>query len=271
MIYCIIPAGVLLALLLVWFIALRGQKRPQLQKFRAARFAHRGLHDKPAVPENSRAAFLRAVEKGYGSELDVHLLKDGGLAVIHDALLVRTTGAEGKIEDLTVADLKNYRLEGTYETIPTLQEVLHLYEDSGLPLLIELKAEGNCGALCQTVCDALAGYGGAVLLESFDPRCLLWLRRHRPEFLRGQLVQNFCKHPSGHGRVLDFLMTALLLNGLTRPDFVAYRWEDRRDLPFALCRKVWKTATAAWTITTRENFEGAVADGSMPIFETFDP
>lgn len=264
-------AGVVIFLLLLWLIAIGGQRRPGMKAFRGAVFAHRGLHDKPTVPENSREAFRRAVKAGVGSELDVHLLKDGGLAVIHDALLVRTTGAEGKIEELTVADLKNYRLEESSEDIPTLQEVLHLYEDSGLPLLIELKAEGNCAALCQTVCDALSGYGGAVLLESFDPRCLLWLRRHRPEFLRGQLAQNFCKHPSQKGRVLDVLLTGLFLNLLTRPDFVAYRWEDRKDLPFVLCRRLWKTAAATWTITEPDNFSAAVEDGQMPIFEKFVP
>ena len=54
-------------------------------------YAHRGLHDKEVgSPENSLAAFKEAVESGYGAELDVHLLKDGNLAVIHDSSLFRT-------------------------------------------------------------------------------------------------------------------------------------------------------------------------------------
>ena len=61
---------------------------------RLFRYAHRGYHDKPRIPENSMAAFRRAIENGFGAELDVHLMKDGRLAVIHDASLKRTAGAD---------------------------------------------------------------------------------------------------------------------------------------------------------------------------------
>ena len=80
---------------------------------RLFRYAHRGYHDKPRVPENSMAAFRRAIENGFGAELDVHLMKDGRLAVIHDASLKRTAGANVLVEDLTAEELKTYRLEGT--------------------------------------------------------------------------------------------------------------------------------------------------------------
>ena len=42
---------------------------------RLFRYAHRGYHDKPRIPENSMAAFRRAIENGFGAELDVHLMK----------------------------------------------------------------------------------------------------------------------------------------------------------------------------------------------------
>ena len=74
-------------------------------------YAHRGLHNKSAgIPENSLAAFRAAAESGYGAELDVHLLKDNSLAVIHDSSLLRTTGKEGNVEDLTHFELKNFFL-----------------------------------------------------------------------------------------------------------------------------------------------------------------
>lgn len=88
---------------------------------RLFRYAHRGYHDKPRVPENSMAAFRRAIENGFGAELDVHLMKDGRLAVIHDASLKRTAGADVLVEDLTAEELKTYRLEGTDEQIPLLE------------------------------------------------------------------------------------------------------------------------------------------------------
>ena len=52
--------------------------------------AHRGASG--AAPENTMAAFERAVEMGADMiELDVHATKDGHIVVIHDAVLNRTT------------------------------------------------------------------------------------------------------------------------------------------------------------------------------------
>ena len=69
-------------------------------------------------------------------------MKDGNLAVIHDSSLVRTTGAEGRIEDLSTEDLKNYKLEGSEEIIPLFQDVLDLYAGEA-PLIVELKEYKN--------------------------------------------------------------------------------------------------------------------------------
>ena len=68
-----------------------------LESLRGRFYAHRGVHT-PGIPENSLGAFQRAVEHGYGIELDVHLLRDGNLAVIHDHSLKRTAGADVMIE-----------------------------------------------------------------------------------------------------------------------------------------------------------------------------
>ena len=56
---------------------LSNRKEKQLEELLRHRYAHRGLHQKPAIPENSMAAFRRAVEAGYGIELDLHLTRDG--------------------------------------------------------------------------------------------------------------------------------------------------------------------------------------------------
>ena len=77
----------------------------------------------------------------------MHLLKDGTLAVFHDSDLERCANVEGEIEDLTLDELKQLRLEGTDEQIPTFDEVLALFEHE-TPLIIELKtARGNHMAL----------------------------------------------------------------------------------------------------------------------------
>lgn len=262
----------ILVLVLVYLWAVRGRTgHPGLQALRGHRYAHRGYHDKPTIPENSLAAFRRCVENGFGAEFDVHLLADGGLAVIHDAKLIRTTGAEGEIEDLTTADLANYKLEASDEPIPTLQQVLEVF-DGKYPLIIELKAErGNAAALCEATCKVLDGYKGAYCLESFDPRCILWLKKNRPDVVRGQLAQNFVKNPSGQARPIDWVLTYLVDNALTRPDFVAYKFEDRSSIGNRLCRKLWGVAGASWTICSLADLHTAEAEGLLPIFEQFDP
>ena len=106
-----------LALLLfgLYLLAIMGKKgHPGLEELKKWKYAHRGLHGN-GVPENSMEAFRLALEKGYGIELDVHLMKDGNLAVIHDPSLKRTADADVFIEDLTTEELKEYHLEGTQE------------------------------------------------------------------------------------------------------------------------------------------------------------
>ena len=234
-------------------------------------YAHRGFHGN-GIPENSMAAFKAALDRGYGIELDIHLLKDGNLAVIHDSLLNRTTGCPGRIEDLTTEQLKEYPLEGTRETIPEFMEVLTLYSGKA-PLIIELKPEnGNHAALCDAVCRMLEGYKGVFCIESFDPRCVAWLKKNRPDIIRGFLTENFTKTKNDLPEYLRFALTHCLTNVLCVPDFVAYRFDHRNDsLSNRLCLKLWKAQGVAWTLRKKEDYDTAVAEGLLPIFEGFEP
>lgn len=234
-------------------------------------YAHRGLHG-AGVPENSLKAFRKAISGGYGAELDVHLLADGNLAVIHDSSLKRTTGADVLIEDLTTEELKKYYLEDTLECIPEFSQVLALFEGNA-PLVVELKSkDNNVDALCRGVCKYLDNYSGAYCVESFDPRCVAWFRKHRPNVVRGQLAENFFKTPKCKlPAVVKFLMTNHLTNFLTYPDFIAYRYSDRNTLMTRVCRKLWKIRGVSWTITSKQDYDIAVNDGWIPIFESFEP
>lgn len=268
----IILLTILLLLALLYAFLVRGRSGQKgLGALQGWAYAHRGLHNKPSIPENSMSAFRKAIEKGYGAELDVHLLKDGSLAVFHDASLERCTGSEGFIEDLTREELKNYHLEGTDETIPTFEEVLALFEGKA-PLIIELKAErGNAAALSEAVCKVLDNYKGIYCIESFDPRCLIWLKKNRPEIIRGQLSMNFLKHSAKMGKMVDIILTFLLQNVVTRPDFIAYCFDDRKNLSNQLCLNLWSVQGVSWTITTQEQFESCMMENLLPIFEQFEP
>ena len=123
MIWLIVLAALIAVVFLLYLLALRCQKRRgDWDYFKKWRYAHRGYHDKPRIPENSIPAFRRAVQCGFGAELDVHLMKDGHLAVIHDASLLRTAGADVEIEDLTAEDLAALAEETPLERIGTPEE-----------------------------------------------------------------------------------------------------------------------------------------------------
>ena len=108
--------------------------------------AHRG--GAAGWPENSVFAFRRAIELGVPLlELDVHQARDGGIVVIHDRTLDRTTTGSGPISDRTTDELKALRLKDptasvTAERLPTLDDVLALVEPSAASLLLEVKGPG---------------------------------------------------------------------------------------------------------------------------------
>jgi glycerophosphoryl diester phosphodiesterase len=260
------------ALTTLGLYTLKGRaNHPGLEALRGWGYAHRGLH-REGIPENSMAAFRAALEGGYGIELDIHLMKDGNLAVIHDASLLRTAGADVQIEDLTAEDLENYRLEGTEEKIPLFRDVMALFEGKA-PMIVELKPmRGNHAALAEAACEILKDYQGIYCMESFDPRCIAWLRKNRPQIIRGQLTENFVANDDKLHPAIRFLLTHNLLNFTTVPDFVAYKFADRKDsITTALCRKAWEIQGVTWTIQTQEDYDTAVAEGWLPIFEGFEP
>lgn len=235
------------------------------------RYAHRGYHSKPEIPENSMAAFKRAVARGWGSEFDVHILKDGQLVVFHDNDLERCTGRKGIIENLTLQEAKALRLEGTEEQIPTFNEVLDLYEDSGLPLIIELKHyKGNHLALSEAVAKRLDSYKGDFCIESFNPWIVQDFKKLRPDIIRGQLSRNFMADSYGQPKLIAYLTTNLFFLPFNKPDFIAYKFEDRmnRRNQRAIKKGI---QPVSWTLRSKENLLQAESEGAMVIFECFDP
>ena len=258
-----------------WGLLLRPRRnQPGWENLGGVRFAHRGLHDPDlGIPENSLAAFRRAVDHGFGAELDVHLMADGELAVVHDSGLARVCGKRAVIEDLTAADLKDYPLMGTGETIPLFREVLDLFEGR-TPLVIELKVErGNAGALTDAVMAALEGWRGTYCVESFHPAVLLHLKKRYPQVLRGQLSQDFFQASEVENLSLPtrFALTNLLTTAFTRPDFIAYHWKDRGNVSLRLMKALYGVHEVDWTVRDRETMKALDRAGVTSIFEGFIP
>ena len=258
-----------LALAMLYLFCLCGRTgHPHLAELRKWSYAHRGLHDQQ-LPENSMGAFRAALDAGCGIELDIHLLKDGNLAVIHDSNLERVTGRTGIVEDLITQQLADYHLNGTDETIPQFQQVLDLF-DGKAPLIVELKCvNGNHTKLCEAACKMLDQYEGLYCIESFDPRAVAWLRKYRPDICRGQLSENWMGRKMAVPAILRWALTYHISNAYTRPDFIAYKFRDRKAFGTDICRKWLGLQGVSWTLTTREEYDTAVHEGWIPIFENF--
>ncbi|MBR2634700.1 MAG: glycerophosphodiester phosphodiesterase [Clostridia bacterium] len=267
MIYLFITLGslALIYLALVFFFGPTGRKHPDLPPLKGAMIAHRGLHSaSEGICENSLSAFRRAIENGLPIEIDIHLTCDGKVVVFHDHKLQRMCGVEGRVEEMTLKELRSLRLKDTDEQIPTLSECLNLVAGK-VPLLIEFKAKKNHKALCRTADAILSRYKGSYLIQSFYPQVLLWYRLHRKKVCRGQLAARFKKKG-----FLMWLQGTLFFNFLARPDFIAYRHDDYAFPMRRFC--VWLGAASfGWTFQKPEEIEERKKDFDTYIFENFVP
>lgn len=251
--------------------------RPETEKTRSfaafdhTMIAHRGLFDNDSdAPENSLAAFRRAVEQGFGMELDVQLTKDGKLVVFHDFDLKRMCGVHKKITELTYAELEQYFLKNSTEKIPLFSAVLDLVAGR-TPLVVEIKVGFDYRATTEAAAAMLSQYDGTYCMECFNPLALVWYRRHDPKVLRGQLSMDFFHSEDKMPQIVRFFLTNLLLNFCAKPDFISYNHKDRQIRGFRMCRKLFKVKIAAWTIKSQAELEAARGVFDMFIFDSFLP
>ena len=132
--YFVIALFVLLVVAIVYmaFDALFGKKGYGQQRIgELVVVAHRG--GAGMAPENSLTCIRKGLESGADMiEIDIHLTKDGEIVVCHDREIDRTTNGKGRIADMTLEELREYRIvdkdgNATDDVLPTLGEVL---EDS---------------------------------------------------------------------------------------------------------------------------------------------
>jgi glycerophosphoryl diester phosphodiesterase len=228
-----------------------------------------------AIAENSLPAFWAAARAGYPVELDVRLLADGEVVVFHDRELDRLTSASGPIAARTSEDLASLTLLGASigddpkredARIPLLHDVLDLIAGA-TPLLIEIKNEGDVGALEAATVAALEGYNGPFAIQSFNPGTVRWWRDTAPSVTRGLLAGDFRFEP------VDDATRRRLQNledlASCEPDFIGY---DVRLLPFepvARARKAGRPVIG-WTARSLEEGIQALECCDNVIFEGFD-
>lgn len=261
---------ILLVLILLYLIMIMPRVffRPDYTPFRGYLYAHRGLHNKSlGIPENSRTAFQKAVEAGYGIELDVHLTKDNIPVVFHDDSLLRICGVDAMLKDFTYEELQAFHLLKTKEQIPSFQEVLELVSGK-VPLIIEYKVENNADRLCSICNDILADYKGLYCIESFHPLAVRWYRKNRPDIVRGQLSEDFTRKKIN---MQNFLLAHLIGNAYALPDFIAYNCKHHNELSRTLCRKLYRCLSVAWTVRSEEELVEVSPFFDLFIFEDFLP
>ncbi len=226
----------------------RMKEKPNMSAFEGKVFAHRGMFGGKEM-ENSLEAFKKAVENGYGIELDVQLSSDGIAMVFHDASLLRLFGENKTVDSLTSTELAEYG-------IPTLKEALEII-DGKVPVIVELKCETGDISVAPITAEVLDEYVGDYCIESFNPRVVKWFKDCRPDVIRGQLSGS---HLFEEKKSIKFFMLEnLMFNFISRPDFIAYDHKSRAKISLALCRKLFNIPVFAWTIKTSEEWS-ACAD-----------
>jgi glycerophosphoryl diester phosphodiesterase len=156
--------------------------------------AHRGASS--YAPENTFAAYDKALAMGVNHiELDVHLTRDDHIVVIHDDVVDRTTDAQGRVADFTLAELRAmdagswFSPEYRGEPIRSLGETLERYKGR-LYFHIEIKQREIVGGLARRTIDMVRGYGltDSVTITSFSKEWLQEAAAYDTALPKGWLV-----------------------------------------------------------------------------------
>jgi Glycerophosphoryl diester phosphodiesterase len=156
-------------------------------------FGHRGA--KGYAPENTLAAFQKALELGVPwVELDVYLV-EGQLVVIHDQRLERTTNGRGYVQEQSLSYLRSLDA-GLGQPIPLLYEVLDLI-DRRAGVNVELKGPGTAPAVVNLIEEYVLERGWEeeqFIVSSFDHQALSMAKRCRPSLKIGALIAGIPLH-----------------------------------------------------------------------------
>jgi glycerophosphoryl diester phosphodiesterase len=258
-------AGLAIAYLVLALLAQPAAERPFFARVgdQPLVMAHRG--GRGLRPENTLVAFEQAVGLGVDVlEMDVHRTADGALVVVHDHSVDRTTDGTGRVDALTLAQIKSldagytwtaddgqthpYRGQGI--TIPILEEVFAAFPD--MPMNIEIKpSEPDLGApLCQLIRDY--GMADRVLIASFHSEAIQAFRQACPEV---------ATTASQNEAIPLFALSKLFLEGAYSPAAEALQLPEYQSGLHVLTPRLVDAAhrrnlqVHAWTINETEDMQ----------------
>ena len=146
-----------------------------LRRTRLLRIAHRGASGH--CPENTRSAFVRAIELGADMvELDCQQTRDGAVVVVHDDTIERTTNGRGRVRDLSLKELQALDAGSWFgaafagEEILTLEQTIEILRGH-VELNLEIKGDDSPGRLeiqCVGIVRSLR-FSTQTVFSSFTP------------------------------------------------------------------------------------------------------
>ena len=151
-------------------------------------YAHRGASE--YLPENTMLSFYTGLYmNANGIETDVRRTKDGALVLFHDKTLERVTNGEGAVESMTLAELRELKVEknGFADRIVTLEDFLSHFAHFDITFAIELKSkdiEEDTAALLRKY-----DLARKTVVTSFHLEYLEAFKKLAPEFRVGLLTK----------------------------------------------------------------------------------
>ena len=208
----------------------------------------------------------------------MQLSADGEAMVFHDDALERLTDARGRLDAKTLAELTRLTLRGSSETLPRLSHLLETVAGRA-PLVVELKSrfDGDL-SLARRIAGLVAGYQGPLVLESFDPDPIAFLRAegaalgvdHVPLGIVAQARYDAREWPD-----LPDARRAELAQWLhfsrTRPDFLSFNMADLPHAVAVLFREGLKLPVTVWTVRSAAQAKAAAQWADQIVFEGFTP
>jgi glycerophosphoryl diester phosphodiesterase len=208
-------------------------------------FAHRGARQ--VAPENTLPAFEQAIALGAdGIELDVQCSKDGVLVVMHNSTVNATTNGQGRVADLTAAELGKLDAGSHFDAkfsnvgVPTLEEVLALTAGK-IKLNIEIKSDDPMGGHEVEPLVELIHAGNLydqVIISSFNPITLVKVRHVDPQIALGLLYW---------GQQLPAFLREIWLSPILRPE-AFHPHHSLIDDEYMVWAKAVPAAINTWTV-----------------------
>ncbi|MHA1902496.1 MAG: glycerophosphodiester phosphodiesterase [Candidatus Thorarchaeota archaeon] len=246
-----------------------GRERPLIM-------AHRG--DPSSAPENTIQSMRKAVEIGVDVlETDVRLTSDNKLVLFHDDDLVRVTGLEGTVRDLTLDELeqvdmgyqftnddgKTFPFRGQGYSIVKLSDALEEYPD----MRFNLDIKDDVVEAPELLADLITELGRetSVIVGSFHDRQLERFRRLLPQVPTAA-------HPGEVSRFVFALKAHVASIFIRNPRFQAFQVPKKYgriqvvEPRFVKAAHDRGIAVHVWTINEREDMEHLIDLGVDGLF-----